>query len=457
MATPYVSGVAALLLSIDPDLTVTELKSLIIDKGDPLTNLDGKVLSGKRLNAYNSVSAIEKEAPVGGSISINNGDESTFFSEVNISLSASDNIGVTGYYLSESSTAPVDLVDFIAVTSSVSIQKDALFILSSEEGAKTVYAWFVDVAGNISSSISDSIEFYIDSNAPMDVTLLINNDDLLTDSTTVTVAISATDDYGVAGYYLSESSVAPTEVDSFTNVTETVDYTNDISFVLSSEDGTKTIYGWFRDATGNISDSASDAIIVDTIAPSTTASHAGGTYDSAQSVTLSCDDDTGSGCAATYYTTDGSEPTTSSTQYSTAINISSDTALKFFSVDSAGNSETVQTVNYVINIPVDSGYCFIATAAYGSYLDPHVMVLREFRDSFLLTNSLGTKFVDLYYEYSPPIADFIAEHEAMRTATRFALTPLVIGINHPIAMLFILAFFMGGILTVNRTRKMRCE
>ena len=39
------------------------------------------------------------------------------------------------------------------------------------------------------------------------------------------------------------------------------------------------------------------------------------------------------------------------------------------------------------------GGCFIATAAFGSYIEPHVMVLRSFRDSFLLTNRLGKAFV----------------------------------------------------------------
>jgi len=42
------------------------------------------------------------------------------------------------------------------------------------------------------------------------------------------------------------------------------------------------------------------------------------------------------------------------------------------------------------------GGCFIATTIHGSPVEPHVMILREFRDSFLLTNPTGWAFVNLY-------------------------------------------------------------
>jgi subtilisin family serine protease len=71
------------------------------------------------------------------------------------------------------------------------------------------------------------------------------------------------------------------------------------------------------------------------------------------------------------------------------------------------------------------GGCFIATAAFGSPLEPQVKALRDIRDRFLLTNSLGKAFVTSYYRYSPPVAGFIADHERVRTLVRWGLLPLV--------------------------------
>jgi hypothetical protein len=99
-----------------------------------------------------------------------------------------------------------------------------------------------------------------------------------------------------------------------------------------------------------------------------------------------------------------------------------------------------------------SSHCFIATAAYGSYLDPHVYVLRNFRDRYLLTNSIGQVFVNSYYRYSPPLAVFISKHETLRIAMRWTLTPIVGCIEHPY---FISIMLIAGLVVIYRRGKIK--
>jgi subtilisin-like proprotein convertase family protein len=63
MATPHVSGAAALLLSVNDLLTVQELKDYLMDYGDPLPALNGMCVSEMRLNVYNSLSQVPPAAP----------------------------------------------------------------------------------------------------------------------------------------------------------------------------------------------------------------------------------------------------------------------------------------------------------------------------------------------------------------------------------------------------------
>jgi hypothetical protein len=95
------------------------------------------------------------------------------------------------------------------------------------------------------------------------------------------------------------------------------------------------------------------------------------------------------------------------------------------------------------------GGCFIATAAYGSLLEPHVRILCKFRDQYLLTNGPGKIFVRCYYKFSPPLADFISENDALGAVVCVFLFPLVglswliLKIGDSSTMLLILLIGMG--------------
>jgi len=104
-----------------------------------------------------------------------------------------------------------------------------------------------------------------------------------------------------------------------------------------------------------------------------------------------------------------------------------------------------------------SGKCFIATAAYGSYLHPKVGVLRRFRDEYLLPNAIGRAFVDTYYRLSPPIAAVIARHNGLRLMARAALTPVVYAAAYPREAGLGVAVGLGLMLAGLRRRSGRLE
>ena len=94
--------------------------------------------------------------------------------------------------------------------------------------------------------------------------------------------------------------------------------------------------------------------------------------------------------------------------------------------------------------------CPIATAAYGSPLEPHVTALREFRDRYLQRTAPGRAFIRFYYRHSPPVAAVIAEHAWLRSLVRMLLTPLVLAIAFPLRALMLAALALTVLLAMNR-------
>jgi len=105
--------------------------------------------------------------------------------------------------------------------------------------------------------------------------------------------------------------------------------------------------------------------------------------------------------------------------------------------------------------------CFIATAAFGSPVEKNVELLKEFRDKILLPTAPGKKFVKAYYRYSPPIADFIREHEIVKLIVRMLLYPLIgisfflVKLSLPLQLMLVLSLasvFAGSGLFMRRQR-----
>ncbi len=75
------------------------------------------------------------------------------------------------------------------------------------------------------------------------------------------------------------------------------------------------------------------------------------------------------------------------------------------------------------------GGCLIATAAYGSEMAPQVQLLREIRDNQLMNTESGTAFMsgfnELYYSFSPYIADMQRENPMFKEAVKLGLTPML--------------------------------
>lgn len=130
----------------------------------------------------------------------------------------------------------------------------------------------------------------------------------------------------------------------------------------------------------------------------------------------------------------------------------------FVSIDSTEISVTPEQTLAYPALP-DEG-CFIATAAFGYYSAPQVQNLRDFRDRFLVTNTPGRAFVRWYYHTSPPIADFIREHAAARSAVRVSLYPVVLFASlatqtPELALALILGVPFAALVTIRNVRRRR--
>ena len=120
--------------------------------------LNACVDEAKKPNDVVCIICNDTTAPENPSVSIDNGSGSTIYANVTLNLSASDDVGITGYYASENSATPSATdSSWVAVSSTRSYSDDVSFTLSTGTDNKTVNVWFKDATGNISSAANDKI------------------------------------------------------------------------------------------------------------------------------------------------------------------------------------------------------------------------------------------------------------------------------------------------------------
>ena len=346
MATPFVSGLSALIMSCRQGLSHLDVKELVLSSVDQKQDFIDKTVSGGRINAYNALTQdLIPVRPTGLSISNNQGS---------VTLSWQDNSSI----------------------------EDG-FIIERKEGLNNLY-WEI-------ARLGANIKTYQDQSA------------IITEGKAYYYRVRA---YNSKGYsiYSNEAGISvPPNAPSGLQ-----------AYALS---GSEIRLSWIDNS------SVEDGYIIERRTDTSAWSRVGST-----------------GSNETEYIDRGLSP---STLYYYRVKAYSSTGESGYS-----NEVSVKTLESSSN--KGSG-CFIATAAYGSYLAPEVEVLREFRDKWLLEdfrfevaslrleipNYLGRAFVRFYYRVSPPVAEYISRHEGLRAVTRFALTPVVYTVKYPYFAFFI--------------------
>ena len=104
-------------------------------------------------------------------------------------------------------------------------------------------------------------------------------------------------------------------------------------------------------------------------------------------------------------------------------------SLNSFEILSQQSSESKSTEENTNQQSKEGGGCLIATATYGNEMALEVQQLRELRDNQLLNTESGSVFMtgfnQIYYSFSPTIADMEREHPMFKEAVKVAITPMI--------------------------------
>jgi hypothetical protein len=175
-------------------------------------------------------------------------------------------------------------------------------------------------------------------------------------------------------------------VSLITNIPSTIYYTTDGTLPDTSSAvystpipiSNSTTLKYFATANGLTEPVKTQIYTIDIIKPITTVSPLGGIYTTIQSVSLTANEP-----STIYYTKDGTEPTILSFKYATVIPMSATTTLKYFAVDTIGNTEPVNTQVYNIVIPDTTAPVTTASPPAGTYYATQLVTLTANKPSVI--------------------------------------------------------------------------
>ena len=174
-------------------------------------------------------------------------------------FTATDNVAVTGYLVTETSTKPT------AGAVGWSVVQPTIYTFASA-GSKTLYGWARDAAGNVSNSRSATVTITLSAADTQAPTVTAFSVPATASALTVPIStLTATDNVAVTGYLVTETSARPTAgAGGWTGTTPT-------TYTVAS-DGSYTLYPWAKDAIGNVSAvfASPRAVVVDTTMPTVT-------------------------------------------------------------------------------------------------------------------------------------------------------------------------------------------
>lgn len=207
MATPHVAGVAALVLSVNPELNVLELKELLMNSGDENADLAGKTVSGKRLNAYTALIDADPTPGFGfsatpSSVMLIAGETATYNFDVSsiaewsgdVALTVTDSLGSA--VLSASTVAPGQSFTLTVPTAADTPWGDYEFVVTGTSGElvkeKTV-SLYVSPQGLNDFTFNNTTPVDIPDNDQTGITSVITiNDDLTVFSSSTFLDITHT-------------------------------------------------------------------------------------------------------------------------------------------------------------------------------------------------------------------------------------------------------------------------